>query len=88
MPIYDFHSGGMFKLNAGEFTDDTSMPLCLLESLTRRCNGFDAKDQMETYWKWLAEGHLSVSDKAIDVGKTKMRVIFKYKIACIEIVRL
>ena len=77
-PIKDFHSGGMFKLNAGEFTDDTSMALCLAESLNR-CNGFDAKDQMETYWKWLAEGHLSVRDKAIGVGKTTMRAIFQYK---------
>ena len=77
-PINDFHGGGMFKLNAGEFTDDTSMALCLAESLTR-CNGFDAKDQMETYWKWLAEGHLSVRDKAVGVGKTTMRAIFQYK---------
>ena len=77
-PINDFHGGGMFKLNAGEFTDDTSMALCLAESLNR-CNGFDAKDQMETYWKWLAEGHLSVRDKAIGVGKTTMRAIFQYK---------
>ena len=77
-PITDFHGGGMFKLNAGEWTDDTSMALCLAESLTR-CNGFDAKDQMETYWKWLAEGHLSVRDKAVGVGKTTMRAIFEYK---------
>jgi len=76
--IDDFHGGGMFKLNAGEWTDDTSMALCLAESLTR-CNGFDAKDQMETYWKWLAEGHLSVRDKAVGVGKTTMRAIFEYK---------
>ena len=77
-PINDFHGGGMFKLNAGEWTDDTSMALCLAESLTR-CNGFDAKDQMETYWKWLAEGHLSVRDKAVGVGKTTMRALFEYK---------
>ena len=77
-PINDFHGGGMFKLNAGEWTDDTSMALCLAESLAR-CNGFNAKDQMETYWKWLAEGHLSVKDKAVGVGKTTMRAIFEYK---------
>ena len=77
-PIKDFHGGGMFKLNAGEWTDDTSMALCLAESLTS-CNGFDAKDQMETYWKWLAEGHLSVRDKAVGVGKTTMRALFEYK---------
>ena len=46
-PVNDFIGGGMFNLNPGEFTDDTSLALCLAESLTR-CNGFDAKDQMET----------------------------------------
>ena len=45
-PISFFVGGGMFKLNPGEFTDDTSMALCLAESLIR-CEGFDAKDQME-----------------------------------------
>ena len=32
-PIKDFQGGGMFKLNPGEFTDDTSLALCLSESL-------------------------------------------------------
>ena len=76
-PIDDFQGGGMFKLNPGEFTDDTSMALCLAESLMR-CEGFDAEDQMETYWKWLSEGYLSVRDKAIGVGKTTMRALFTY----------
>ena len=79
-PIDDFHSGGMFKLNAGEWTDDTSMALCLAESLIR-CEGFDAKDQMETYWKWLSEGYLSVRDKAVGVGKTTMRALFTYNMS-------
>ena len=77
-PIKDFQGGGMFKLNPGEFTDDTSLALCLSESLIR-CKGFDAKDQMDTYWKWLSEGHLSVRDKAVGIGKTTMRSIFEYK---------
>ena len=77
-PITHFGAGGMFKLNPGEFTDDTSMALCLAESLVR-CKGFDAKDQMDTYWKWLSEGYLSVRDKAVGVGKTTMRALFTYK---------
>ena len=77
-PINDFVGGGHFKLKPGEFTDDTSLALCLAESLSR-CKGFDAKDQMETYWKWFADGHLSVGDKAIGVGQTTMRAILTYK---------
>jgi len=77
-PIKDYHSGGRFQLNAGEWTDDTSMALCLAESLNR-CNGFDAEDQMETYCKWLFDGHLSVKDKAFGIGKTTLRAISKFK---------
>ncbi|NQU67537.1 MAG: ADP-ribosylglycohydrolase family protein [Candidatus Marinimicrobia bacterium] len=77
-PINDFQSGGMFKLNAGEWTDDTSMALCLADSLIR-CNGFDAKDQIETYLKWLEEGYMSVRNKAVGVGKTTMRAIVRFK---------
>ncbi len=76
--IKDYHSGGRFRLNAGEWTDDTSMALCLAESLIR-CKGFDAKDQMDTYSRWLFDGHLSVKDKAIGIGKTTLRAIFNYK---------
>ena len=77
-PVKDFMGGGKFNLEPGEFTDDTSLALCLAESLIR-CKGFDQKDQMDTYWKWLAEGHLSVQDKAIGVGRTTIRSLFEYR---------
>jgi ADP-ribosyl-[dinitrogen reductase] hydrolase len=38
--------GGPFHLQAGQWTDDTSMALCLATSLVE-CNGFDAHDQMK-----------------------------------------
>ena len=77
-PVNDFVGGGHFKLKPGEFTDDTSLALCLAESLSR-CKGFDAKDQMETYWKWFVDGHLSVGEKAVGVGQTTMRAILTFK---------
>ena len=39
--------GGPFGLRPGEWTDDTSMALCLAESLIE-CRGFDPTDQLET----------------------------------------
>ena len=78
IPVNDFVGGGTFNLNPGEFTDDTSLALCLAESLSR-CKGFDAKDQMETYWKWFVDGHLSVGEKAVGVGQTTMRAILTFK---------
>jgi len=50
-PITDITGGGPFKLQAGQWTDDTSMALCLAESLLEK-QAFDAEDQMQRYVKW------------------------------------
>ena len=41
-PINNIVGGGVHQLKAGEWTDDTSMALCLAQSLID-CKGFDAK---------------------------------------------
>ena len=68
-PIEDMVGGGPFWLNAGEWTDDTSMALCLAESLVK-CNGFDPADQMWRYVRWSREGYLSSTGKCFDIGGT------------------
>lgn len=49
----------------GLWSDDTSLTLCLAESLLK---GFDLKDQAEKFIAWLDEGYLSARDHAFDVG--------------------
>ncbi|MDD2230599.1 MAG: ADP-ribosylglycohydrolase family protein [Candidatus Cloacimonetes bacterium] len=49
----------------GLWSDDTSLTLCLAESLLR---GFDLRDQAEKFVAWLDHGYLSAEDRAIDVG--------------------
>jgi len=66
-PIFDMIGGGQFSLKPGEWTDDTSMTLCLAESLIER-EGFDPVDQLKRYIKWMDEGHLSSNGKCFDVG--------------------
>ena len=44
-PVTDMIGGGPFRLKPGEWTDDTSMALCLATSLIE-CAGFDPADQM------------------------------------------
>jgi len=44
-PITDMVGGGPFGLEPGQWTDNTSMALCLAESLLA-CSGFDPIDQM------------------------------------------
>ena len=54
-PLTRIIGGGPFRLRPGEWTDDTSMALCLAASLVE-CGGFDAADQMARYWRWLFDG--------------------------------
>ena len=61
--------GGPFNLKPGQWTDDTSMALCLAESLIE-CRGFDPKDQMERYVRWWREGYLSSTGTCFDIGNT------------------
>jgi ADP-ribosyl-[dinitrogen reductase] hydrolase len=68
-PLTDMVGGGPFGLEPGQWTDDTSMALCLAESLVER-GRFDPRDQMERYLRWLREGYLSSTGSCFDVGNT------------------
>lgn len=68
-PIGDMVGGGPFQLKPGEWTDDTSMALCLASSLVE-CGGFDAGDQMQRYVRWWKEGYHSSNGRCFDIGGT------------------
>src|SRR5206468_9130269 len=68
-PIDDIKGGGPFHLEPGEWTDDTSMALCLAESLVKS-RGFDPLDQMRRYCRWKNEGYLSSNGRCFDIGAT------------------
>lgn len=68
-PIDNIIGGGPFRLNRGEWTDDTSMALCLAESLVES-KGFDALDQMRRYCRWKNEGYMSSNGRCFDIGAT------------------
>jgi len=76
-PITDMIGGGPFGLEPGQWTDDTSMALCLAESLIK--NGFDAKDQMYRYRRWHAEGYLSSTGECFDIGGTTRRSLDQFE---------
>jgi ADP-ribosyl-[dinitrogen reductase] hydrolase len=67
--VVDMVGDGPFHLQPGQWTDDTSMALCLATSLIAK-KGFDPKDQMERYWLWYKEGYLSSTGRCFDVGNT------------------
>jgi ADP-ribosyl-[dinitrogen reductase] hydrolase len=76
-PITGMVGGGPFGLEAGEWTDDTSMALCLAESLIEK-KGFDTKDQMERYVKWWQEGHLSCTGGCFDIGNATRAALSRF----------
>ena len=58
-PISDMVGGGPFRLPAGAWTDDTSMALCLAESIVDT-GGMDLTDQLRRYVAWRRDGYLLV----------------------------
>lgn len=69
--------GGPFSLPPGYWTDDTSMALCLADSLIEK--GFNTKDQMDRYVQWYDNGYRSSTDKCFDIGRTTLRSLALYK---------
>ncbi len=67
-PVVDMVGGGPFDLPAGAWTDDTSMALCLAESLLVR-GGFDPVDQLQRYVRWFRTGHWSSTGGCFDIGR-------------------
>src|SRR5215467_3362480 len=68
-PVTEIVGGGCFCLAPGEWTDDTSMALCLAESLIEK-RAFDPIDQLERYYLWFQTGHLSSNGHCFDIGNT------------------
>jgi ADP-ribosylglycohydrolase len=68
-PMTDIVGGGPFGLQSGQWTDDTSMALCLAESLIE-CRGFDPVDQLTRYCRWHRDGYLSSTGTCFDIGNT------------------
>ncbi|RMA82696.1 ADP-ribosylglycohydrolase family protein [Umboniibacter marinipuniceus] len=77
-PITDMMGGGPFHLSKGEWTDDTSMALCLAESLLT-CEGFSASDQMNRYCRWQDEGYLSSNGRCFDIGITVSSALRRFR---------
>ena len=74
----DMVGGGLFNLQVGEWTDDTSMALCLATSLLKS-GGFDPKDQMDRYCRWQEDGYLSSNGRCFDIGDTVRSALNQYR---------
>ncbi|MFB8792465.1 MAG: ADP-ribosylglycohydrolase family protein [Potamolinea sp.] len=77
-PIDDMVGGGSFDVMPGQWTDDTSMALCLAESLIEQ-QGFNPVNQLQKYVRWLRQGHLSSIDHCFDIGNTTLKALLHFE---------
>jgi len=74
----DIIGGGPFKLKPGQWTDDTSLALCLAESLIE-CQKLDPVDQLERYLQWRDHGHLSSNGRCFDMGRATEAALKRFQ---------
>ena len=67
-PIITMIGGGPFQLQPGEWTDDTSMALCLADSLIANQGELNADDLAERFVRWWRHGENSVTGRCFDIG--------------------
>jgi ADP-ribosyl-[dinitrogen reductase] hydrolase len=76
-PVKGMEGGGPHGLFPGAWTDDTSLALCLAESLLEK--GFDPRDQMARYLRWYREGYLSALGYCFDIGHATRRALERFQ---------
>ena len=75
--LTDMVGGGPFDLKAGEWTDDTSMALCIADALLA-ADGFDAALTMELFCAWRYDGYLSSKGRCFDIGGVTAGALSRY----------
>ena len=77
VPLTDMVGGGPFNLLPGQWTDDTSMALCLANSLLE--NGFDLHDQIQRYVRWHDQGYMSSNGRCFDIGSATSAALRRFE---------
>jgi len=76
--LTDIEGGGPFRLEPGQWTDDTSMALALADSLLC-CDDLDQNDLMTRFVSWMDEDAYSSNGRCFDVGNTVRAALGRFK---------
>src|SRR6266851_10150544 len=76
-PVTGYRNGGPHRLDAGEWTDDTSMALALADSIASV--GWDLNDQANRYVQWWQTGKYSVNGRCFDIGITTRNALSNFQ---------
>jgi ADP-ribosyl-[dinitrogen reductase] hydrolase len=77
-PLTDMVGGGPFGLPAGYWTDDTSMAICLAESLLA-CRRFEGRDLMQRFVRWWRDGENSSTGELFDIGRATRAALARFR---------
>ena len=74
-PVTGMRGHGTYDQPPGTWSDDTSMTLCLLDSLT---DGLDYEDIMKNFMEWIHFGRYSSRGSVFDIGMATKKALDRY----------
>ena len=77
-PVCNMRGYGTHHQPPGTWSDDTSMTLCLLESITR-LGRIDYADIMDNFVYWLRQEEFTATGVVFDVGMASQASIYRYE---------
>ena len=77
-PLTDMVGGGPFRLEPGQWTDDTAMALCLADSLLAH-DDLDLHDLMARFTNWRQYGANSCTGTCFDIGNTVRAALDRFE---------
>lgn len=75
-PVTEMMGGLMYRQPVGTWSDDTSMTLCLLDSLS---SGYSPEDVMRRFAQWYYDKQYTATGVVFDVGRTCSVAIQRYQ---------
>jgi len=75
-PVTGMRGYGTFNQPMGTWSDDSSLTLCLADSLSR---GLDYNDIMQNFANWLFNGEFTPYGESFDVGSGTYRALMRFK---------
>ena len=74
-PVKGMRAYGTHHQPAGTWSDDSSMALCLMESLTK---DVDYADMMDQFLRWANEGYMTAHGKVFDIGVATRQALIRF----------